>query len=44
MSQVWNQCDDDDPFKLLDTQLEDFQDKLESQLVDFTVGYVYLDE
>ena len=39
-----SQSDDDDPFKLLDTQLEDFQDRRESQLVDFTVGYVDLDE
>ena len=36
-SQVQNQPDYNDPFKLLDAQLEDFQDKCESPLVDFTV-------
>ena len=44
-SQVRSQSDDDDPFKLLDAQLEDFQDKRESAPVDFKVdGYVDVDE
>ena len=44
-SQVRSQSDEDDPFKLLDAQLEDFQDRCESPLVDFTVnGYVDADE
>ena len=44
-SQVRSQSDDNDPFKLLDAQLEDFQDRCESSLVDFTVDrYVDKDE
>ena len=44
-SQVRNQSDDDDPFKLLDAQLEDFQDKRESTFAAFTDDeYVDVDE
>ena len=44
-SQIRSQSDDDDPFKLLDAQLEDFQDKRESSLISFTVeGCVDVDE
>ena len=44
-SQVRSQSDDDDPFILFDAQLEDFQDRREFSLVDFTVdGYVDVDE
>ena len=44
-SQIRSQSDDDDPFKLLNAQLEDFQDKRESSLVSFTVeGCVDVDE
>ena len=43
-SQAWSQTDDNDPFKLLTAQLEEFQDRCESP-IDFTVdGYVYADE
>ena len=43
-SQALSQSDDDDPFKLLAAQLEEFQDKCESAS-DFTVdGYVDGDE
>ena len=43
-SQARSQSDDNDPFKLLAAQLEEFQDKCESP-IDFTVdGYVYADE
>ena len=42
-SQAWSQSDDNDPFKLLAAQLEEFQDRCESP-IDFTVdGYVYAD-
>ena len=42
--QALSQSDDDDPFKLLAAQLEEFQDKCESPS-DFTVdGYVDADE
>lgn len=35
----------DDPFELLDAELEDFQDRSESPIIDFTVdGYVDEDE
>ena len=44
VSQALSQSDDDDPFKLLAAQLEEFQDKCESSS-DFTVdGYVDADE
>ena len=43
-SQALSQSDDNDPFKLLAAQLEEFQDKCESPS-DFTVdGYVDVDE
>ena len=43
-SQARSQSDDDDPFKLLAAQLEEFQDRCESP-IDFTVdGYVDADE
>ena len=43
-SQARSQPDDDDPFKLLAAQLEEFQDRCESP-IDFTLdGYVVADE
>ena len=43
-SQARSQSDDDDPFKLLAAQLEEFQDRCVSP-IDFTVdGYVHLNE
>ena len=40
-SQVRSKCDNGDSFKLLDVQLEDFHDKREFPVLDFTVdGYV----
>ena len=43
-SQARSQSDDDDPFKLLAAQLEEFQDRCESP-IDFTVhGYIDADE
>ena len=43
-SQARSQSDDDDPFKLLAAQLEEFQDRCVSP-IDFIVdGYVHLNE
>ena len=41
---VQSQCDDNDPFKLLDAQLQDSQNQWEFSFVDFRVeGYIDVD-